>query len=516
MNSTQASASRQLESAAMRHAPLVARAAVGSRSAGGRLLASGIERAPHRPTSPALKQLESDTSTFRDTIAAEHRRRSIAEFRRASAALDAWDPTLPPTEVWNPETGELAEHEHRTTAAVRETMTDALSVAKWHQGRDNGQKYRFRKLAACGSRVMIAQCKSCEGDRRAVVEGCGIARLCKLCSLRNAKKRRGRFGRARARVSTDLARIGYTRSRKKQRGTLTPGGLWSDKMITLTVPHFLLSHVAEDARIRDFGKGRAIDATMARIYAVRAAWPLFARALGRWFKLGGTLERPKKYDVPRAPIAMPLKDGTLAPPPMHRAFEWTVGGDGLGHPHFHIWLLGPKIPGETLAAMWRDALIACGVPLASDAHVVVTIQHFRDFNGAAVGELLKDGLTRQTLNLEAHIKGAPSRKTLEWSRLYKHGPTNAFEYSDGWTIADALEHARPSVVASLYKALEGSRLTQGSRGFFEADELPACTTCSAQGCWHVRFAPVPDPELEADYTERLAERQAIQQETGPP
>lgn len=449
---------------------------------------------------PALRQLEIATRDFRDRLAREHRKRWTAEHRRALRARDAWDPTLEPGErraIVHPLTGEVV-GECLSTVAASAEMVDALSVEKWHLGRDNGQKYRFRKLAHCGTRMMIAQCKACDGQRHPVAEGCGIARLCEACSLRGAKKRRARFGRARGRVSTDLARIGYTRVRRKQRGRRTPGGVWSDKMLTLTVPHFLLSACERDAEFLELGGRRAKDATMARIYAVRAAWPLFARSLRTWFARGGTLEKPNKRTkwVEREPIAMPLKDGSFAPPPMHRAFEWTPGRDGLGHPHFHVWMLAPFIPETTVAGMWRDALIAVGVPIARDSLVIVEIKRFKDFDGAAVGELVKGG----------------SRKALEWSRLYEHGPANAFEYADGWTISKALKEARPDVVASLYMALEGARLTQASRGFFEADEPASCETCKAQGCWHVRFEPLPEPELDDEGRERLA----IQQETGPP
>ncbi len=193
---------------------------------------------------PALRQLETATRAFRDQLARGHRTRWVGEHKRARVALDRWDPMLQPGEashVFDPRTGEFqATHD---TASIGEVMHDALSVAKWHQGRDNGQKYRFKNLASCGTRMMIAQCKACEGERKPVAEGCGITRLCDRCSLLNAKKRRGRFGRARERVSTDLQRIGYTKVRRGQRGGATPGGIWSDKMVTLTVPHFLLAHV---------------------------------------------------------------------------------------------------------------------------------------------------------------------------------------------------------------------------------------------------------------------------------
>lgn len=433
-----------------------------------------------------LRQLEAATREFRDHLARLHRKRWTAERARARAALEAWDPLAEPDAYHIDErTGEVWEGS-RSTAKTVETIQDAISVATWHRQRDNGQKYRFRKLAACGSRVVIAQCRVCSTDGKPVPEGCGVARLCARCSLAAAKQRRARFGRARQRAAVELGRVGFTRTRRAQK-TRAPGGVWSDKMVTLTVPHFLLSHVEADAPLLDVdgkAKARATDAVMARIYAVRTAWPLFARALRKWFKNGGTLEKKKRgaHWVARMPIGVPLADGTFAPPPMHRAFEWTPGKDGLGHPHFHVWMIAPFIPAETIAAMWRDALRAVGVPIERDAYVRVQVKRFRDFDRNAVGELIKAG----------------TRQALEWSRLYKQkaiaaagGPRNAFEYADGWTIAEALETARPEVVASLYMALEGTRLTQATRGFFLDDEPATCTTCKAQGCWHVRFEQNP-------------------------
>src|SRR5258708_37759336 len=99
---------------------------------------------------PALRQLESGTRAFRDRLAREHRARWVSEHKRARAALDTWDPMQETAD----EHGEVIPS---STAVVSEEMRDALSIAKWHHGRDNGQKYRFRKLAACGTRMMTAQ-----------------------------------------------------------------------------------------------------------------------------------------------------------------------------------------------------------------------------------------------------------------------------------------------------------------------------------------------------------------------
>lgn len=452
---------------------------------------------------PLFLQLEKGTRTFRDRHAQHHREKWVDAKRAAKRALDAWMPLdgetpndalrfFPqqhPGVRFVRETGEAVT---TNTEIVGAAMRDALSRAKWHEGRDNGQKYRFRKLQQCGTRVMIAGCGVCGHERKPVEEGCGIARLCERCSLRAAKKRRARFGRARRRVSENLKRQGCMR-RRKVAGKWY-GARWSDKMLTLTLPHFLRSELDEDAGLLAFGLETCkllpgeVDTTMARVLAIRAAWPRFAAKLRKyWSQAQRRAAKDKK-----PPVMVMWKDGKAAPPPLHRAFEWTPGSDGLGHPHYHVWMLCPWLDSGMVAAMWTEALREVGVPI--EGRAIVTLQRFRDFNFSAVGELMKGGVN--------------DRKALEWSRLYagtarrahrRGGPANAFEYADGWTIADAIVDARPEVVASLYCALEKMRLTQASAGFFAEDDPPHCAGCFSQLCWHVRFERSPEP-TEGDIT----------------
>lgn len=479
---------------------------------------------------PFTVQLESTTRTFRDRHARLHREKTREARATARNVLDVWDPL-----EREPAPGEWA----ATTEWVSEQMQAALSMARWHEGRDNGQKYRFKKLAQCGTRVMIAQCGQCGGDRKPIDEGCGIARLCERCSLRSAKKRRARFGRARARVAENLQRLGCLRRRKVEGRYIS--ARWSDKMLTLTLPHFLRCNLDEDAALARTPSGDAIgllayaedtcklhasevDTTMARVLALRAAWPRFAAKLRKYWRateravekenLRRLRERLRDGQVVKGRarrsrgrsllpgVMMQWKDGKKAPPPMHRAFEWTPGDDALGHPHFHVWMLSPFIDVNVVAAMWTEALREVG--LVIEGRAIVTLQRFQDFNAAATGEL---------------IKGTPGgRGAIEWSRLYKgsrrrarralrpergsgaaaptrHGPQNAFEYADGWTIAEAMKTSSVEVVSSLYCALEKMRLTQSGAGFFTEDEPPHCTSCLAQMCWHVRFEPAPEPSL---------------------
>jgi hypothetical protein len=50
-----------------------------------------------------------------------------------------------------------------------------------------------------------------------------------------------------------------------------------------------------------------------------------------------------------------------------RVFEWTPGGDGDGHPHFHVWAFGPYVPHEMIRLWWAHAWEeASGKTLARD------------------------------------------------------------------------------------------------------------------------------------------------------
>ena len=398
-------------------------------------------------------QLESLTRGFRHKIARQHRRKWRAAGDAARAATKLLDPL-----------------KDASVAVIGELLRDCASLARWHKGRDNGQRERFKRLQLCGSRMVVASCRVCSTDARAVPEGCGVTRLCPRCSLLNARRRVARFARARQRAWTLASRVGLTRVRRG-RGGRAFGSLWADRMVTLTVPHFLLCHVERDAKLRTYGKAGElgeVDTTAARIAAVRAAWPLFARKLGTYWK---------QAHKAGARALLPNASGGLDLPPMHRAFEWTPGKDGLGHPHFHVWMLCGWLPAELVSAWWTEALRAVGVPLEPGQRVRVDVRRFQSFDANAVGELVKDGR---------------DRRAIEWARLYEAGaPRDAFQYADGWTIGDVIGEARDDVIASLYRALEGARLSQGSAGFFVEDERPACQACGAQGCWHVRFELPP-------------------------
>lgn len=131
-----------------------------------------------------------------------------------------------------------------------------------------------------------------------------------------AAEKRSKFLRARVHWLDELNRaglIGEGAGRKR----------YSEKMLTLTVPHLPTDTVVE------------------RIERVFEVWSQFRRKLKKWF-LERRIKRAHYY----------------------RMFEWTLGeADDVGNPHLHVWLLCPFLERDRLTLILRDALdtVGCGV-----------------------------------------------------------------------------------------------------------------------------------------------------------
>lgn len=131
------------------------------------------------------------------------------------------------------------------------------------------------------------------------------------------------------------------------RGRFDPrrrGGRWSEKFLTLTLPHLAHHSVGERIRI------------------VCESWKRFLRSLNRFWR---------KQDTRTAE--------------WFRVLEWTPGDDERGHPHFHLWVLSPFLPREELERWWRQAIVAtAGVSIE---RVVIDIREVH-YDGAE-HELIK-------------------------------------------------------------------------------------------------------------------------------
>jgi hypothetical protein len=117
-----------------------------------------------------------------------------------------------------------------------------------------------------------------------------------------------------------------------------------------------------------------------------------------------------------------------------RVFEWTPGSDELGHPHLHVWILSPFLPRDDVEGWWREALAEQTGCVRADP-VIIDLR-----------VVLADGAEHEL------IKYLTKDITANGSKL------------------------APELYAEVYKALDGQRSTQASRGFMGrgVEEKRAC------------------------------------------
>lgn len=376
---------------------------------------------------------------------------------------------------------------HDARAGMRELDRRRI----FHDRRAGGQRKRFDTLRGCGKQMIAAKC-SCGDKGKANPKGCGQGRLCGSCSERESQRRRRRFGEARGLALLDAVRnvpgrgaIAGTRAKFRR------GGRYTDKMITLTIPHIdgpaLYSQALDidgQGDTRDDARAAATrrilamgsDTVTLRISLVLEAWPLFQRRMRAHLKARGAGDHLlAKFD---------------------RFFEWTPASDGQGHPHIHAWMFAPYLCREAVAAMWTDALRAVGVPMRTHeeqcercgcAHVLgarVWVQQMGDFDERAVRELIA------------------GRKAIELAsfRTFDIGP-NAQTYAGSWSLQDIAEQVDAETYAKVYCALEGRRLSQASRGFYSQVAPPSCPCCGAMGSRSVEVWSGADEERTRHWNE---------------
>lgn len=319
--------------------------------------------------------------------------------------------------------------------------------AKWYAQRADAQEPRFDTVRACRTRAIHVACRVCETSLCDPIPcTCGVVRVCGACADAVAKKRQGRIANARVAAILDGHDAGlFFRKRR--------GGAFSEKMLTLTVPHIRV----EDARgeLRKACTGMFyVSHVNARIAALRLAWPKFLRSVKRWLKRNDPAgARHFNY---------------------YRLFEWTRASDGFGHPHFHVYLFSPWLDVALCRQWWAKALdaIGCPVPLRDgEPHVMIDLKRLAGFNWNALRELVKSG-DRRAIETTLGTLRAPG--------------LDAVEYAAAWTMADAFAELPPESVDAtidvqrdLYVANEGKRLAQGSRGFLSPPPIPVCECCGA-------------------------------------
>jgi hypothetical protein len=192
-----------------------------------------------------------------------------------------------------------------------------------------------------------------------------------------------------------------------------------------------------------------------------------------------------------------------------RAFEWTLGDDTLGHPHFHLWALEPWIPLEDehriesvidgvrrpttpckaqgdakhakraktcelcaakverrtgMRTWWSSGLAQSGVELASE-NVIIDIREMQAHPMRAFREVRKP--------LGVNYQGRDEHNPIARAKAYvksiemRTAAGEVVNYFENWNMArldeETLRLAGPSVIGGVARALEGRRMSQASK-----------------------------------------------------
>ena len=379
------------------------------------------------------------------------------------------------------------------------------SAAKWHAGRAKGQRLRCQTVGHCGEGTVRVQCPC--GD---VVEApirCGTVRLCFSCMARRSHKNRRRWTRAYHAVRHQGQHAGrYSRS--------YPGGRWTDKHLVLTAPHVTIRN--------ERGFVDEQQTAYERVRVVLAAWRYFSRRLQRWQREHG---RASVY--------------------FYRCFEWTIGADGLGHPHLHVWIHGPWLPvhdSHRVKGTYVECNQAksgthckhCSSPGGGAAHGVGRGAGSAGRVDARAGRRRHRGVRSwwaealrgqgvrigpEAVNLSLR---SVSFRTIEFVREIdkRRGRSAALpriiadsegmralrSYFEPWSIAAVDEDGRratEAVLAGVYCALEGKRLTQASAGFMALGDVGEhdrpCACCGLATPRKVDVRPWDHDAYGSDY-----------------
>jgi len=443
---------------------------------------------------------ESDTLA---RLTAEHRARRAAEHEAEAEAARAAarraeatpEPLTHERKVVKYRRNTRTGIKRRTMTRVREPAAEALRRReRWHASRARGQRELFATVEHCSEGRVSVLCQECVGEtvRPAC---CSQVKLCAQCWKQRAEKFRADWARANAYVCDELARLGFFKHGVRK------GGRLGQKHVVLTMPHVLVHDAA--------GRVDRGATALRRVEIMHGAWEHFRRWLGRQLeeevpgprrRVGGRLEKRRRRRI----------IGTS----YSRGFEWTPGEDGMGHPHFHLWVLSPFLAlrrqheredGRLAMCEGKEcALCAKGEPFALE----------RGLRDAWADALAHEGVEVSSELVQVHV-AAVKYRPLEFRRELRKTHTDmvlegrsariTLEDSAGEDVIGYIEtcslarltreevlRAGPEVLAGVYLALASRRVSQGSQvilpslgrvGFMSLAEMLrpacACTLCGA-------------------------------------
>lgn len=306
----------------------------------------------------------------------------------------------------------------------------------WHEQRATGARERAERVDQCQkSKIFTVSCTGC-GSVHERPARCDCGLLCASCRGSRKQELQKEFTRARAIVMGRALSLGLLRRS-------LPGGAYGEKFLTLTVPHSADHDVGERIRIA-FEAWRRFAPMLSAFMREHERQHFHGEPIRRWWHF--------------------------------RRFEWTPGADGLGHPHFHLWLLAPYLPQQRFREMWRTALARVKGPDGTG----------RAFEPGELDEILLPDVRQ--------VVGDVSRELIKYITK---------DWHEGKRLA-------PHVYAEVFKELDGKRLTQASRGFMGlAEQIRRCPDCHEHHPAMVELRHAKPGELDQMRVERRAAR-------GPP
>lgn len=290
---------------------------------------------------------------------------------------------------------------------------EGVEINKWHAARANGLRQKWDRIRTCGESrdFVVARCsRDCAQNGGARRIGCGH-RECPTCRPEIAR-----------RIQRDVVRA--RRSLTNAALEAKANRLLRERFLTLTAPHY--------------ASANGVPASRRRVAIIYEAW----KAFGDWLR---------RY----------MKENSEFPELCHswRMFEWTEGEDGLGHPHFHVWIHGPWLDRVALHDAWERAL-----KNASGEDRPVLAPDVRLVRGSAIEKELVKYMLKDLSN----------------------GSWNEF--------------INPVVAAHVLEELNGRRRRQTSRGirFWIELNLKRITVCRCCGqAFNFGFGRTPHPRGEA-------------------
>jgi hypothetical protein len=316
---------------------------------------------------------------------------------------------------------------------------------RWHQERYAGQAERFERVRRCGEVTHKLEgydpntgelVRTEDFERR-----CGNWRVCNRC----LKNRRFKLSRDVLRARERALALRRFECSSRYHG---PEGRWSERLITLTVPH------SGDA---------GVDAGV-----LSRGWAEMQR------RLLDHLKRDR---------------GALEKPVWVRAMEVAPSDDG-GHAHLHLWWVGPFVDHVWLRVTWGRVLEGMGVECPqkpwSDA-----MQRLRDQRVKRWCRTRRGDHGRQPSELPWPHVYVNKTKGDEGAASYATKVGVAFYVTKGTDV----QRMHPLHAASVYQAFEGRRAVQWARGW--------APKVQSELWWHLRRMSTSE---RADWLEGLQTR----------